>query len=217
MDIMRETMSSPRASSSTSSGSRSPRGCCGPLLDWVARNGGTVDVQDMLKFIVFNTICSVAFDKDPTCVAAESRVHACLQRRAEPWPSSCRRSSYCGAPSGCSMCSLASMNSKQRLRGAASAVANEGHRHRGKRARLVAPAGGLPEICGAVGFDGKPRANSFLFGPMPREPVDCRRSDVRGSAGPCIATGIWKAVAGDVDGSDVARPTGKLDIYRIWS
>jgi cytochrome P450 len=55
-----------------------------PLLERAARDGRTLDVQDVLERFAFNNICRVAFGEDPACLAEdeEGRVHARFQRRA---------------------------------------------------------------------------------------------------------------------------------------
>ncbi|GJM92823.1 hypothetical protein PR202_ga09327 [Eleusine coracana subsp. coracana] len=42
-----------------------------PLLDRVARDGRTLDVQDVLERFAFDSICRVAFGEDPACLAAD--------------------------------------------------------------------------------------------------------------------------------------------------
>ena len=40
-----------------------------PLLARAARDGRTLDLQDVLQRFAFDNICSVAFDEDPACLA----------------------------------------------------------------------------------------------------------------------------------------------------
>ncbi|XP_062207169.1 cytochrome P450 CYP94D108-like [Phragmites australis] len=42
-----------------------------PLLERAARDGRTLDVQDVLERFAFDNICRVAFDEDPACLAEE--------------------------------------------------------------------------------------------------------------------------------------------------
>ncbi|CAN6209529.1 unnamed protein product [Urochloa humidicola] len=48
-----------------------------PLLARAARDGRTIDVQDVLQRFAFDNICRVAFDEDPACLAVDGEQEEC--------------------------------------------------------------------------------------------------------------------------------------------